>query len=108
MSELPGWMTSKAKGRQQNARSRQQESRRAEEVGGRTSAGSGSSYRSPGDVKSDSHLEELKYTDKKSFSMTVDVLKDIQRKARLTGREPRLVVDFEQHGIRAIVEIVNL
>lgn len=108
MSELPGWLSSKAKGRTQNSRSKAQEKKRAEETGGRLSAGSGSSYRSPGDVKSEDYLEEVKYTDKASYSLTVKVLNDIRRKARLTGREPRMVVDYEQHGIRAIIRIEEL
>lgn len=102
---MPKWMTPKADKKRQNRRSAAQERNRAAEIGGRPTAGSGSSWRSPGDVSTPDVLEELKYTDAASFSLKAKDLKAIQRKAVLQGKEPRMVIDFENHHLRVIVTI---
>ena len=91
-----------------NSRSKKQELKRAAQIGGRRTAGSGSSYRSPGDVRGDDVLEELKFTDKKAFSLKVSDLLGILVKALNTGREPRMVVDFSEHNIRVVMTIERI
>ncbi len=66
-------------------------------------AGSGTSWRAPGDVKNAEFLEELKYTDKSSFALKVQTWNKIKRHAAMTGREPKMVIDFHQHDLRLIV-----
>lgn len=92
---------------ERNDRSERQERQRASEVGGRRSAGSGSSYRSPGDVRTDDVLEELKFTDKKSFSLKLAQWEDIKAKALKLGREPRMVIEFHRDGERAVRLIIE-
>lgn len=101
MSDLPEWFERSREER--NDRSRQQERKRAEELGGRTSAGSGSSWRSPGDVRAEDVLEELKYTTKKSYSLKVSEWMDIKEKALRLGREPRMVIEFPESSLRLII-----
>lgn len=101
MSELPAWF---GRDRQErNDRSRRQEERRAEQVGGRTTPGSGSSWRSPGDVRADDVLEELKYTDKGSYTLRIADWFSIKRKALKLGREPRMVIDFPHKQLRLVI-----
>jgi hypothetical protein len=102
--ELPAWFNDPGNRKKINERSARQERKRAEQVGGKVSAGSGSSYRSPQDVRSEGELEQLKFTDKDSFTIKVDEWKKIRDDALRFGREPRMVIDFEQHGIRMIIE----
>ena len=105
MAELPSWWSQKAGKRSQNARSRAQERRRAAETGGRVQAGSGSSWRAAGDVVRDEELEEVKYTDKAQYPLTVKELRLIRKKALRLGREPAYLVEFSEHGIRARIVI---
>lgn len=101
MGDVPAWW---GKDRERiNDRSRAQERSRAAEVGGRTSAGSGSSWRSPGDVRAEEYLEELKFTDKKSYSLRVTDWNDIKEKALSMGREPRMVIEFPEYDLRLVV-----
>lgn len=101
MSEVPAWWGNERQKR--NDRSGKQERDRAKEVGGRASAGSGSSWRSPGDVRAEEYLEELKFTDKKSYSLRVADWEDIKAKALVLGREPKMVIEFPEAGLRLIV-----
>jgi hypothetical protein len=105
---LPGWMSDKAAKQRQNRSSARQERRHAREVGGRVQAGSGSSWRAKGDVKSAEHMDELKETDGRSFSLTMLVIRKIMRAGEQSGREPRLIVDFKAYGVRAVVTFEDI
>lgn len=91
---LPAWWSDKAQRRRQNARSREQERVHARNTGGKQQRGSGSSYRAPGDVRQVEYLDELKYTDKSEWSLRLRDWVAILYKARLMGREPRMIVEF--------------
>lgn len=93
MAELPPWMSSKGNKRRQNRRSSKQESDRAKEIGGRASAGSGSSYRSPQDVRNQEFLEQLKYTDANQYTIKAKEWESLKKDALKEGREPRMVVE---------------
>lgn len=85
-----------------NRNVRKQERDRAREIGGRPQAGSGCSWRAPGDVKGSEVLEELKQTSARSFTLKVADWYDIRRKALSQGREPRFIIEFGD-GTRLIV-----
>jgi hypothetical protein len=94
--------------RRQNRSSARQERRHAARVGGRVQAGSGSSWRAKGDVKSEEFMDELKETDGKQYSLTVTAIRKIFRAAVQSGRTPRMIIDFKQHGVRAVVTFEDL
>ena len=109
MSDVPSWLGSgKAKKQKQNRRSAAHERRLAEEVGGKVQTGSGNTWKAPQDVRSDTHLIQHKYTDQRSYSVTVKTLEGLVRDAERSGREAALVLDFEAAGLRvtAVVERV--
>lgn len=101
MAELPPWFNKDRERR--NARSRKQEKERAEEIGGRTQAGSGSSWRAPEDIRAEGFLEQLKFTDSKGFRVTVDEWKRIKKNANNAGRLPRMVIEFSEYGITLVI-----
>lgn len=103
MTTRPAWWGNERK--VQNRRSAKQEKKRAVETGGRTMAGSGSSWRARQDNRTDEELEQIKYTDKKSFTVKVAECEGIYRDALNAGRDPQMVVDFEQHNIRVVMTI---
>jgi hypothetical protein len=105
---VPVWLAPTARKRRQNRLSGQQERVHARRVGGRTQPGSGSSWRAKGDVISPEHLDELKFTDGKQYSLTVTSIRKITRAAVQLGRTPRVIIDFKQHGVRAIVIFEDL
>lgn len=98
---LPIWFDKNRE--KQNARSRRQEKDRAEQIGGRVQAGSGSSWRAPEDIRAEEFLEQIKFTDSKGFRITVEEWQRLRGHAERDGRSPRLVIDFERFGIRLIV-----
>lgn len=100
---VPAWMNKKRAGQVQNKRSKKHEERLAEQVGGKRVVGSGTSWRAPQDVKSDTHMIQHKYTDKASFSLKVPEMEQIHDDAERAGRGNALVIDFDKYGIRAIV-----
>lgn len=103
MGELPAWMSGKGKKRTQNRRSRNHERELAREVGGLQNAASGSRT-SRADVRARRELIEHKYTDAKSFTIDIERLWiPLVRKAERAGRDPVLVINFDQHGRRLIV-----
>lgn len=93
MAELPSWMSGSGQRKARNRRSARQERDRAQEIGGRVSAGSGSSWRSPQDVRNGEYLEQLKFTDKKQYTIKEDEWIGLRADALREGKEPRLVID---------------
>lgn len=87
----------------QNSRSAQQERKVAKRTGGRVQAGSGSSWRAPQDVKTSTHLISVKYTDRASYSIKADDWAALVDDAAHTGREPALIIEFPERGIRLLV-----
>lgn len=98
---LPSWWEKERQDR--NRRSRSQETKRAAQKGGRPQAGSGSSWKAPHDVVLPDYLEELKFTDKDSYSINVEYWKRLKLAASRLGREPRMIVDFPKRGVRLII-----
>lgn len=98
---LPSWFDSGQDRTKQNRRSRAQERGVAKKVGGRVMPGSGSSWRARGDVKSSTHLIEVKYTDKASFPLKKATWQQIERDALKAGKEPALIIDIQ--GLRLVV-----
>lgn len=96
---LPDWWSEKAERKRQNAQSRKQERDHAKATGGKQQPGSGSSYRAPGDVRGRDTLDELKYTQRGSYSIKLAEWRDVRRKALLLGREPRMIVEFLDTGV---------
>lgn len=82
------------------SRSQQQEQRGAESLGGRVVAGSGAGWITKNDVKTDDRSFELKYTDKKSYSLKIADLLKAEKQALLdSGRSFGFIVGFgEQRG----------
>lgn len=109
MPDLPHWFDKRRE--KQNERSRKQEREHARSVGGVVQAGSGSSWRRPQDVQQhlrpdgDTFLDQLKFTDKDGFRITAAECKRIHSDALRDGRTGRLIIDFEQHGVRVVCAI---
>ena len=103
MSEMPAWWSDKAAKRRQNARSAKMEARVAREVGGRTMAGSGSSWRARGDVSAEEHLIQHKYTDAKSFVLKLAEWEQVQTDARNAGKDGAMIIEFASNGKRLLV-----
>lgn len=113
---LPAWWHKEREGR--NARSKKQERDFAKKTGGRTTRGSGSSHRDPGDVKvpggnipavdEDSYLIEAKYTtDKKGFTITRDMVALHLSRSRNTGREPAFAIEFVGHPAYKLLVVLD-
>lgn len=87
-------------------RSRKQEAKIAERLGGRTTPRSGAGWAVKNDVKTNDLSVEIKYTDKKSYSLKHDDLKKAERHAlNDSGREFAFVVGFGRrlgHGSMVI------
>lgn len=76
-------------------KSRQQEQRAATRMGGRVTSGSGNGWITKNDVKTEDMSIEVKYTDKKSYSLKYADLKKAERNALLDGaREFAFIVGF--------------
>lgn len=54
-------------------------------------------------MRAEEVLEELKFTDKQSYSLRVKDWEAIRDKALSLGREPRMVVDFAEHNMRLVI-----
>lgn len=102
MNSLPSFFDPR---RDRNNRSKKQERERADEIGGRRQSGSGSSHRAPQDVRSDTDLEQLKFTDKDRITILVSDLIKTYADAMVCGREPGYVVNFSKHHIRMVISI---
>jgi hypothetical protein len=102
-SRLPAWWGEKADKKRQNARSAAQERRRAEDVGGKVQTGSGSSWRAQGDVRGVEYMDEMKFTDAKSYSLKITTWRKARKAAHSQGREPRMVIDFPAEKLRLVV-----
>lgn len=68
----------------------------ASEIGGRAVPASGAFLGSPGDVKNDAWLYEVKQTEKKSYSLSLKVLRKMTQEAFSVDRKPILLVSFEE------------
>lgn len=101
--ELPSWMSSKSQKKRQNRRSAKHERDLARESGGRVTAGSGSSWRAPQDVSTDTHLIQHKYTDAASYRVSDTELSILEGDAARAGKEWALVINFERSGRRITI-----
>lgn len=89
---LPEWMNSR---KEQNRRSAAQEKSRAAQTGGRTRAGSGSSWRQRHDnLIAGKYLEQVKFTTRRSHSIELDKWEQYRKDCHDAGTEPRYVLDF--------------
>ena len=70
--------------------------------------GSGNSWRAKGDVKSEEKVTELKFTRQKSFTITMEIISKILKAAAQAGRDPELIIDFESHGVRAVINFEDI
>ncbi len=57
----------------------------------------------PSTHEAEGQLVEMKFTDKESFSLKVKDGKAIVKKAMQNGLAPEMIVDFPQHGYRAVI-----
>lgn len=103
---MPTWFGGRRQ--KQNKRSQKQEKKRAEELGGKTQAGSGSSWRAPQDIKANGILEQLKFTDKPTATVDVRHLRQLLDDAERAGRAPQYTIDFERYGIRLVGAVVTI
>ncbi len=77
--------------------SRKQESNAAARLGGRVTPGSGSGWATKNDVRTDDLSLELKYTDKKSYSLKRADLDKAEQQALIDGgRDFAFMVGFSQ------------
>lgn len=109
-SRLPAWFGDRAERKRRNARTRKQEREHAKNSGGKAQPGSGSSWRAPGDVRTEETLDELKWTQSASYSLKHREWRSVVKKAHLLGREPRMFIDFKNiagktHTRLMIVEV---
>ncbi|MFD4858462.1 hypothetical protein [Streptomyces atratus] len=75
-------------------KSRKQEKDWAAKVGGQVNPGSGNGWRHKNDVRSAKFSDELKYTDKKSFSLKLADLVTAERNALADGKDMRFVISL--------------
>lgn len=101
---MPAWWGDKQDRQRQNRRSSRQERQIAKAEGGRVQPGSGSSPRARGDVKTAEQLIEVKYTDKFSYSIHKGVWNEHVRRARVQGKEPVMIIQFDEHTTIRITE----
>lgn len=92
-----------------NARSARQEKEHAQRTGGQVQAGSGSSWRRPEDVRGrldeegGGFLDQLKSYATGRYTLTAKEWTKLRRNAHKDGREPRLIIEFPEHGVRLVV-----
>lgn len=90
---LPRWFNKDWRS-EQNRQSRKQEEKEAKAVGGKRVAGSGSSWRSPGDIRTNQYLVECKFSYKRSFTITRRMLEQHISRALSLGRDPCFIIEF--------------
>lgn len=66
---------------------------------------SGSFWHDKGDLKTDTHLIDVKSTDKKSFSITTKMLQKIYDEALDRNKLPALVVVIEREDCRWMLKV---
>lgn len=111
MAGLPPWMedTPKKKRQKINQRSAKQEKEHAQRTGGRVQAGSGSSWRAPEDVRGKldaeggGYLDQLKSFATGRYTLSAKEWIKLRRNAHKDGREPRLIIEFPEQGVRLVV-----
>lgn len=59
--------------------------------------GSGNLWFSPGDLKTDSKIIEVKYTDQKGFRVTLNILDKLWNQSLDMGKEPHLVIGIKRN-----------
>lgn len=96
-------MSDKSNKKRQNRRSAKHERDLARETGGRVTRGSGSSWRQPQDVSTDTHLIQHKFTDAASYRVTDAECAKLQADADRAGKEWALVINFERSGRRITI-----
>lgn len=74
--------------------SRKQEKNWAAETGGKVNPGSGSGWRHKNDVRSDRFSDELKFTEKKSYSIKLAELLTAEKNALADGKDMRFVINL--------------
>lgn len=77
-------------------RSRKQEQRVADRFGGRATPGSGNGWAQKNDVRTPEISFEMKYTDKKQFTLKADELERGEKHALMDGRD--FVFGIEMNG----------
>ena len=75
--------------------SQRQERRISDTYDGQVSAASGAMWHRKGDVRAEDLLIEAKWTEKKSFSVSKDMLDKIEREATLESREWMLYLTMQ-------------
>lgn len=111
MGSLPPWMEDNSKNRRKsvNRRSQKQEKEHAQRTGGKVQAGSGSSWRAPEDVRGPldeeggGFLDQLKSYATGRYRLDANEWIKFRRNAHKDGREPRLIVEFPEHGVRLVI-----
>lgn len=98
--QIPKRMKGKGGGLTSHARSPKQEKELAKRVGGKTVRGSGSG-KEKGDVRVHRVCRiEAKTTNKKSFSVTREMIEKIETAAICYGEMPVIIVEFNDNGVK--------
>lgn len=74
----------------------------AKDFGGKLQIGSGRTWKNKLDVKTDDYLIEAKCTEKKSYSLKLDLWMKVMRAAVREGRTPILSLRFERENQKPI------
>lgn len=86
----PAWWNTNSK-----KKSQRKEKKVASELGGKPQPGSGNQYFAPGDIKLDNFLIEHKYTDSKSYSLTLATFDKIEQEAKSCLKLPMMVIEVQ-------------
>jgi len=89
--DLPNWMSKK----QVKKKSFKKETKCAKDLGGHTQPGSGNMFYAKGDIVLDKFLIEHKYTDNKSYSLTIETFKKIEREAQEKLKLPAMIIEVQ-------------
>ena len=83
------WMKNQVK-----KKSQKKENSRAKELGGKVQPGSGNQFFAKGDIKLENYLIEHKYTDNKSYSITLSTFKKIEKEAQALLKNPAMIIEI--------------
>ena len=98
---IPKWMNKKETTR---GFSQKRENKFAKKYGARPTPNSGASWHSKGDLKTETHLIEIKSTKGGQMVVHKSWLEKIREEAIKEGKEPILVIDFGDIQITGMVE----